>query len=104
MDFPANRPEFDTLFLPPISLQILLENAIKHNEFSRERPLETRIRIEADSITIENEIRIRRHSRPTSKVGLQNLSERCRLILNRDVEIIPGPSRFSVRLPLKSID
>jgi hypothetical protein len=104
MDFPAKRPEFDTLFLPPISLQILLENAVKHNEFSREHPLETRIRIETDSITVENDIRIRRHARPTSKVGLQNLSERCRLILNRDVEINPGPSRFSVRLPLKSID
>ena len=62
------------------------------------------IRIEKDSITVENDVRIRRHARPTSRVGLQNLSERCRLILNRDVEIIPGPSRFLVRLPLKSID
>lgn len=104
MNLPEARPEFDTLFLPPISLQILLENAVKHNEFTREHPLETRIRIDGDSITVENEIRIRRHARPSSRVGLQNLSERCRLILARDLEIVPGPDRFSVRLPLKSID
>ncbi|MFN0105053.1 MAG: sensor histidine kinase [Bryobacteraceae bacterium] len=104
MDIPASRPEFDTLFLPPISLQILLENAVKHNEFTREQPLETRIRLESGAIVMENDIRLRRHPRVTSRVGLQNLSERCRLILARDIDIVPGPVRFLVRLPLKSIN
>jgi LytS/YehU family sensor histidine kinase len=104
MEIPAARPEFDNLFLPPISLQILLENAVKHNEFSRERPLVTRLRLEPGFVAVENDIRPRRHPRPTSRVGLQNLSERFRLILSRGVEIVPGPNRFLVRLPLKSID
>ena len=85
-------------------LQNLLENAVKHNEFSREYPLETRIRLEGESIVVENDIRPRRHPRPSSRVGLQNLSERYRLILARDLEIVPGPGRFLVRLPLKSIE
>ncbi|MBI2688223.1 MAG: hypothetical protein HYX27_18115 [Acidobacteria bacterium] len=103
MEIPAPCTDFDTLFLPPISLQILLENAVKHNEFSRERPLETTLRFDAAGIAMENEICPRRQARPSSKVGLQNLNERCRLILGRDIEVTPGPGRFSVRLPLKSI-
>jgi hypothetical protein len=104
MDIPPSGPAFETVFVPPISLQILLENAVKHNEFNREYPLEPRIRLEADAIVMENDIRLRRHSRPTSRVGLQNLGERCRLILGREIDVIPGPGRFLVRLPLKSID
>ncbi len=104
MDIPDPSPGFDTLYLPPISLQILLENAAKHNEFSREHPLETRIRLEPTAIVIENDTRLRRYPRPSSRVGLHNLSERCRLILGRDLEIQSGHGRFLVRLPLKSID
>jgi len=104
MEIPAPRAEFDSLYLPPISLQILLENAAKHNEFSRQHPLEATLRIDGATITMENEIRLRRHARPTSRVGLQNLSERFRLILGRNVDIVSDAGRFSVRLPLKSID
>jgi hypothetical protein len=104
MDLPAARPDFDSLYLPPISLQILLENAVKHNEFSREYPLCIEIEVAPDAIAVENQLRLRRHPRPTSRIGLRNLSERCRLILGRDVEIDHGPDRFSVRLPLKSLD
>jgi hypothetical protein len=104
MEFPAPQPAFETLYLPPISLQILLENAVKHNEFSRDKPLLVHISLDAGSIGVENDIQLRRHIRPTSGVGLQNLSERCRLILGRDLSITPGPDRFAVRLPLKSLD
>ncbi len=94
----------ENLYLPPIALQILLENAVKHNEFSREQPLTTTLKLEANSITLTNELRPRRHPSPASGVGLANLAERCRLILHRDLEIQQTPTHFSVRLPLKSIE
>lgn len=103
LKMPARRAEFANSYVPPISLQILLENAVKHNEFSREDPLVIEVRFEADAVVMENEIRARRHARPTSRVGLQNLQERCRLTLDRELEISPGPACFSVRLPAKSI-
>lgn len=104
LELPLGRPEYDSLYLPPISLQILLENAVKHNEFSREQPLLIHFAIAPGSILAENQLRLRRHARPSSRIGLRNLSERCRLILARDIEIGHGPDRFSVRLPLKSFD
>jgi hypothetical protein len=104
IDLPEPQPSFEDLFLPPISLQILLENAVKHNEFSREKPLQARLFLERGAVGMENEIRLRRHARPTSRLGLENLNERCRLILGRDIEIARDPVRFCVRLPLKSLD
>lgn len=104
MEIPSPRPEFSSRFLPPISLQILVENAVKHNEFNREWPLEIELEYDGSSITLINEVRVRRHPRPSSKVGLQNLAERFRLILGQEVAIEATPARFWVRLPLKSID
>jgi hypothetical protein len=104
LDIPAETPAMENLYLPPIALQILLENAVKHNEFSREQPLTTTLKLEANSITLTNELRPRRHPSPASGVGLANLAERCRLILHRDLEIQQTPTHFSVRLPLKSIE
>jgi hypothetical protein len=104
MDLPAAPERAETLFLPPISLQILLENAVKHNDFSRETPLRIRLRVVGDAVELENDLRPSRSPRSSSRVGLANLSERCRLILGRDVAIESGAGRFSVRIPLKSID
>lgn len=104
LEIPAPCAGHDARFLPPISLQILLENAVKHNEFSREQPLEIHITLTPQSIEVANETRLRRHPRPSSGIGLDNLNERCRLILQRDLGIVQTPSQFIVRLPLKSID
>ncbi|MBM3783316.1 MAG: histidine kinase [Acidobacteria bacterium] len=104
MEIPADRTAFANVYLPPISLQILLENAVKHNEFSRTEPLVVTLRIENDAVVMENDIRPKKHPRPSPGVGLQNLSERVRLTLRQDVEIQKGPTRFSVRIPLKSLD
>ena len=101
---PSRQGEFANCYVPPISLQILLENAVKHNEFSREEPLVIDVRFEGGAVVMENEIRARRHPRPTSRVGLQNLRERCRLTLDRELEVFPGPAHFTVRLPVKSIE
>lgn len=104
MDVPEAPERAESLFLPPISLQILLENAVKHNDFSRETPLRIRLRVLGDAVELENDLRPRRQPRASSRVGLANLGERCRLILGRDLAIESGSGRFSVRIPLKSID
>ncbi|MBM3766298.1 MAG: histidine kinase [Acidobacteria bacterium] len=103
LKMPPRRADFANSYVPPISLQILIENAVKHNEFSRDEPLSIELRFEDGAVVVENEIRARRHPRPTSRVGLENLRERCRLTLDRELEVSPGPARFSVRLPVKSL-
>jgi hypothetical protein len=94
--------KFDNLYLPPVALQTLLENAVKHNEFSSRQPLEVSIRLESDCVIVENEVRAKRIRRPGSGVGLQNLSERFRLILKREMSVEHRNGRFIVRLPLSS--
>jgi hypothetical protein len=85
--------------LPPISLQVLLENAVKHNAFSDDAPLSILVTATQDSIVVQNERRPRELARPSSRVGLQNLGDRYRLLTERDITITSDPRQFTVSLP-----
>ncbi len=86
--------------IPPISLQVLLENAVKHNAFSEREPLRISIRILEDAVVVRNERRRRLDDRPTSGIGLRNLSERFELLTHRPIDVSDDESVFSVTLPL----
>jgi LytS/YehU family sensor histidine kinase len=89
----------DQFVLPPISLQILIENAIKHNEFSKSKPLLIEIQESGGELLISNEVREKK-ARQSNGIGLNNLLERFRLITSRPVSIDKNNTHFSVRLPL----
>lgn len=94
----------DTVLIPPISLQILIENAIKHNEFSDSRPLRISIHANEEQLVVENP-RIRKNLRkPGSQIGLVNLKERYLLTTGRLVSISQTEQIFRVTLPLLKID
>lgn len=68
-------------FIPPLTLQILIENAIKHNIISSEKPLHIQINSNgADGITVTNNLQMRNEKVESTGIGLNNLSERYRLI------------------------
>ena len=93
----------DQYLIPPISLQILVENAIKHNEFSEKLPLAIEIKLANDQLVISNPIRKKMLRKPSSKIGLQNLRERYRLITNKEIVIDEGENDFKVTLPVLKI-
>jgi hypothetical protein len=93
-------PVLGELLVPPISLQVLLENAVKHNAFDPGRPLEVRLRLEGDRIEVANGLLPKTSSRPSSRVGLSNLDERCRRITGRGIEVRDREGTFAVSLPL----
>lgn len=86
----------------PMSLQLLLENAIKHNVISRAKPLEININIKGDYIVVDNKIQKKSTQLPSTKVGLINIEKRYALISDKSVDIVNDGHQFSVSLPLLS--
>lgn len=86
--------------LPPLSLQALIENAIKHNHFSEKDPLEIGITINGQEICVVNRKNLKKFDIPSSRIGLSNLSERYSLIVNRNITISQTPELFTVLLPI----
>lgn len=90
--------------LPPISLQLLLENAVKHNEFSDAHPLLIKITLLNDELQISNPVRDKKLSKPSSRIGLQNLTERYKLSTGKNIHIVKDQNFFTVCLPILKID
>lgn len=89
--------------IPPISLQILMENAIKHNEFSDSIPLIVQLEFKNDMLVFWNELHRKSTRRTSSKIGLQNLDERYQLITRQSIRVEEDEQRFTVYLPLLKI-
>ena len=96
--------ELEQYLVPPISLQILAENAIKHNEFSEANPLLMEIRLTDDALIVRNAIRKKNLRRPSSKIGLNNLRERYKLTTNKEITVESTVFNFIVTLPVLKID
>lgn len=89
--------------LPPMSLQLLIENAIKHNEISSEYPLHISIYTKGNRLFVENPIQHRRSAEESSKIGLNNIQSRYAYFTDLTVDIEPTATHFIVSLPLLSI-
>ncbi|HEY0655209.1 MAG TPA: histidine kinase [Chryseosolibacter sp.] len=87
--------------IPPTSVFVALENAVKHNEISEQYPLQVDIGLENDHLTISNKIREKRNLQHSSRIGLKNLDERFRIVTGKP--ITSGKLEqmiFQVKLPL----
>jgi LytS/YehU family sensor histidine kinase len=93
----------DQYLVPPISLQILAENAIKHNEFSDETPLLITIELNNDELIIQNGVRKKIVHKASSRIGLFNLAERYRLTTDKEITIREEENNFTVHLPVLKI-
>lgn len=92
------------LQIAPVSIQLLIENALKHNISTRKQPLEITIHMEGiDKITVRNNLQKKPLLEHSSKIGLKNLNERCRLILDREIEVVETIDEFVVKTPLKIV-
>jgi hypothetical protein len=88
------------LKIVPLSLQLLLENAVKHNVITTDNPLNIKIYEENGFLSIENNINRKDSMGKSTRVGLKNIMQRYGLITNEKVEIINKNKLFKVRLPL----
>jgi two-component system LytT family sensor kinase len=90
--------------LPPMALQLLIENTIKHNETSLEMPLHVDIYTKDDYLIVSNNLQVRKLNEESSRMGLKNIMSRYRHYTKMEVHIHTSEKIFEVRLPLlKSI-
>lgn len=97
--------EFKNLYIAPLTLQILLENAIKHNIISNDRPLFVDVSVEVGYwLVVKNNLQKKISVEPGTQLGLKNIVNRYRFLDNRTVEIRESDSEFVVRVPLLERD
>ena len=87
----------------PISIQLLVENALKHNAATKENPLKIKIYLEDDYVVVENNLQPKMRLEPSSKIGLKNLKERVKLMMNKEISLVSSDGLFIVKMPIKTI-
>lgn len=91
----------NTQYVVPAALQMLIENAIKHNVVSRNKPLHIEIHSnENNTLVVKNNLQLRPIAEPSGRIGLQNIRKRYELISGRDITIVRSENSFEVELPL----
>lgn len=104
LDIKVDVPEKTFHFaIPPLVLQMLVENCIKHNIISRDKPLKISVTAGQDSLVVENNLQKKSGITSTGQ-GLKNIRERYRLFTTREVEITETASAFRVSVPLLTIE
>lgn len=84
----------------PLSLQLLLENCIKHNIVSEQKPLHIKIYIENNELIIENNKQKKEVLQDRKGVGLQNIVNRYAILTDRTVSVYETENEFRVKLPI----
>ncbi len=86
--------------LPPMGLQVLFENAVKHNIISSSKILHINVHTGDDCIIISNNIQKKRTPEPSTGIGLSNLNQRCIYLSGRNIEIEQLNNNFTAIIPL----
>lgn len=105
LQFYADIPEeiAQTRFVPFFSLQLLSENAIKHNALTNETPLQIKMAYNEGWITVSNNIRPKLTTEATTGTGLINLADRYKILSGDEIQIHTTAEQFSVSIKVLKI-
>lgn len=97
--------EAERMLLPPVAIQLLIENAVKHNVISAREPLRINITLNGLSeLTVINPVKEKKAGPYSTGIGLYNLNQRCSYLCGREITIRKTAHEFSVTIPLITPD
>ncbi len=100
-----NLDGFESSMVPPMSIQMLLENAIKHNTIAKDEPLTIQLKVEDEKLIVSNNLQ--KKNIPVAEIsgtGLNNIISRYEFLSQEKVEIIESETHFTVNLPLLKLE
>ncbi|WP_308992453.1 histidine kinase [Mariniflexile litorale] len=86
--------------IPTLALQFLLENAVKHNEISKNKPLVIEVLNDIEAVIVKNKLQKRTGFVESTHMGLTNLNSRFKLLTNKEIIIQNDKNYFTVKIPL----
>lgn len=97
-----NRIDEDIMghFILPLSLQILIENAVKHNITSKAKPLRVEIINDDEYVIVSNNLQKKNQTYNSTKIGLENIKSRYELLADKQIKVNEGKDKFTVYLPI----
>ena len=98
------NPRPMTLFMPPLCLQELVSNAIKHNEVSQENKLTIEIFNKGDNLTVRNNLQSRNEAITSTALGLENIAKRYTLLTDKETRFEVVDEYFEAEVPLLEIE
>ncbi len=98
-----NLDSFADKYIVPLSIQMLIENAIKHNVISQSRPLTISITAEADELIVCNNLQEKTKNVKSTGVGIKNIEKRYQLLAGKKIIIEKTDDIFCVKLPIMTV-
>lgn len=94
------KEEYKEKMVVPCALQLLVENATKHNIVSIDQPLLINIWVENNKIVVSNTLQLRTHGQPSTRLGLRNIGQQYRDITGTEIIVEKTDNEFIVKLPI----
>lgn len=86
--------------IPPMAVQILVENAVKHNVISQNKHLQIHVYTETHVLVVSNNLQEKKAKEPSTGLGLYNLNQRCNYLSRKELEVRRTDKNFIVTIPL----
>jgi two-component system, LytTR family, sensor kinase len=87
-------------YLPPVCLQLLVENAIKHNKYNDSKHLHIRLSADTENIIVENDFRPLEYATPSTGIGIKNIFSRYAILTDRKPVFLQTGEKYIVKLPI----
>ncbi|MCB0805465.1 MAG: histidine kinase [Bacteroidales bacterium] len=94
------QPEMEKMMIAPLTLQLLIENAVKHNVISKKKPLTIHITAENGKLIVKNNLQKKEIKEYSSQLGLKNIKSRYAFLTSGEVDITETSDEFIVKVPL----